>query len=138
MDSESSDDDIESWGWSEYFTQLQRIFMDLERQYGIARNSYCNYAIERLEVCEVTLIRLLSAFDAGRNGSGQGLVLDGLRERPIELRGLVRSLHFQWQQYSATIDHRSEQASYRAISNASGRRGRPAFFVAEQQIQYLP
>ena len=128
-------DDIESWGWSEYFSELERFFADLERQYGIARGSYCDYATERLDVCELTLNRLSSVIDAGR--SPEGTVLFGLRARLERLTDLVRSLRFQWHQYSATSDTRSEQSSYRAISIAGGRRGRPSFFVSEQQILYL-
>ena len=119
-------DDIESWGWSEYFSELERFFADLERQYGIARGSYCDYATERLDVCELTLNRLSSVIDAGR--SPEGTVLFGLRARLERLTDLVRSLRFQWHQYSATSDTRSEQSSYRAISIAGGRRGRPSFF----------
>lgn len=130
------EEDIESWGWSEYFIELQRFFTDLEIQYGIARSSYCDYANVRLEVCEVTLNRLLRAFDE-RDDLAQGMALNGLREKLVELRGLVRSLHFQWQQYAATVDHRSEQASYHAVATRSGGRGRPTFFVSEQQIVYL-
>ena len=108
-------DDVESWGWSEYFSQLQRFFADLERQYRIAQRSYCSYANERLEVCEVTMNRVLNVLDGGGGHKpAQGTVLYGLRERLIELRGLVRSLRLQWQQYAATIAHRAVQASYRA------------------------
>ena len=110
-------DDVESWGWSEYFSQLQRFFADLERQYGIAQRSYCSYANERLEVCEVTMNRVLDVLDGGGGHKpAQGTVLYGLRERLIELRGLVRSLRLQWQQYAATIAHRAVQASYRATA----------------------
>lgn len=89
MDNTDWEEDIKSWGWSDFFLQLQRFFINLERQYGIARSSYCDYANEQLEVCEVTLNHLLRASDwHGRNDVAQGMVLHGLRETLVELRGL--------------------------------------------------
>ena len=71
------------------FTQLQTFFRDLTRQFGIARLPYTQYAVERLELCEVTLDRLLGqismalnsdsdSLNAENSASGHGVVLHPL------------------------------------------------------------
>ena len=47
--------DFVSGDWSDYFTQLQTFVRDLTRQFGIARLPYAQYAVEGLELCNVTL-----------------------------------------------------------------------------------
>ena len=113
--------DFLSWGWSEYFTQLERFFRDLDRRFGLARRPYAEYATERLKICEVTLSRLASALNTAddnlgptNNTSAVQSGLGRLRERISELRSLTQSLRVQWQQYSTTIDITSEQLGYHA------------------------
>ena len=58
-------------------------FRDLTRQFGIARLLYAEYAVERTELCEVTLDRLLGQVGmadpdsviAENSASGHGVVL---------------------------------------------------------------
>lgn len=129
MEPENGEDrDLVSWGWSEYFTQLERFFRDLERQFGIARVSYAKYATERLEVCEVTLNRLLGLVYQRAATINDSIVQRGvvLTDKLLELRRLILALRAQWQQYSCTIEIISEQTSYHvSVAGTSGRRGQP-------------
>ena len=39
------------WGWERFFEELSAFLRDLNRQAGTANESYCEYAVERLEIC---------------------------------------------------------------------------------------
>ena len=39
------------WGWERFFEELAAFLRDLNRQAGTANESYCEYAVERLEIC---------------------------------------------------------------------------------------
>ena len=39
------------WGWERFFEELASFLRDINRQTGIANESYCEYAVERLETC---------------------------------------------------------------------------------------
>ena len=135
--------DSVTWGWSEYFAQLETFLRDLERQFGIARLPYVEYASERLELCEVTLSRIAAGLvnTAARpdiaSGENSNQVLHHFRDRIVELRRLIVSLRVQWQHYTTTVESGARQTSYRAGVDHSNRRGRPRFVISQEQLLYL-
>ena len=89
------------WGWEWFFDELAAFMRDLNRQVGCANESYCEYAVERLEIC----IQSVSS------------PIDHLRTRPAhinesdtsvaarysvhltELLQCLRGLYMEWQGY---------------------------------------
>ena len=51
-------------GWETFFEEIETFITSLQRQAGNASETFCQYAIERLEVCIVNLSRLLSLLRA--------------------------------------------------------------------------
>ena len=41
----------ETHGWTEFLKEFVRLVESSERQFGVANSGYCDYAIERLELC---------------------------------------------------------------------------------------
>ena len=126
------------WGWERFFDELSRFLRDLNRQTGVANESYCEYAVERLEVC----IRSVSA------------LLDQLRSRPpthvaddvsdvavhysvqlAELLQCLRGLYTEWQRYRDDGHHLS--TAYSVPTSQPSIQGRPRFIISREQICYL-
>ena len=38
--------------WTTYFNDISRFLEGAERQYGVANANFCEYVIERLELCD--------------------------------------------------------------------------------------
>ena len=123
------------WGWERFFDELSRFLRDLNRQTGVANESYCEYAVERLEVC----IRSVSA------------LLDQLRLRPpthvaddvsdvavhysvqlAELLQCLRGLYTEWQRYCDDGHHLS--TAYSVPTSQPSIQGRPRFIISREQI----
>ena len=51
------------WGLMEFFSEISRFLLTLERQYGIANQAFTEYAVIRIAVCS-----------RGVSGSGRGSV----------------------------------------------------------------
>lgn len=124
------------WGWERFFDELASFMRDINRQAGIANESYCEYAVERLEICIHSVSTLL----------------DQLRTRPVhvtdsvadiatrysvqlaELLQCLRGLYIEWQRYH---DEGHSLPSYSAPTLHSSTRGRPKFIISREQICYL-
>ena len=44
-------EDVELWGWTSYFENVSSFLRELQRNAEIANARYCDYAVERLEIC---------------------------------------------------------------------------------------
>ena len=40
--------------WTEFLKEIVHLIVDSERQFGVANSGYCNYIIERFELCLTT------------------------------------------------------------------------------------
>ena len=124
------------WGWERFFDKLASFLRELNRQNGVANESYCEYAVERLEVC----IHSVSALLRSTPGSATDDVTDVAAHYSVQLAELLqclRGLYNEWQRYRDDGQHLSPSTSYTVPTSQSNTPGRPKFVVSRDQICYL-
>ena len=125
------------WGLIQLFTEISQFLQTLERQYGIANQEFTEYAVNRLTVC----LRGVSSFCSTIAEAGEEVsdVTEYFSDLQV-LRSVLNSLIILWERYEETLESASGQGSdvsYTASFEQTGRRGRPRFMVAPQQLEYL-
>ena len=128
---------VTPWGWTQFFDELSRFLRSADRQYGLCDEQYCDYAINRFE----TAVQNVDGFKE-RVQTADGSVDDTESLHSISL--LLTDLHHeltsllqQWQEYSDRIDAEVSIVRYSAPLHHHGDRGRPAFSISRQQLEYL-
>ena len=118
--------------WCEYFASLQTLLDSTRRQFGLANETYTEYAIERLTL---SCRGLASIRDAVRQADRD----DSLNAVDALLAGLLRNMHAllqYWQLYQGTLD--ANTARYCVPTDRQPRqRGRPRFDISQEQLEYL-
>lgn len=132
--------DIELWGWTNYFDNISSFLRDLQRNAGIANLRYCEYAVDRLEVCLSSAHLLVNHMDSALHRlRGDDLHHITQYKRCVEeLITYLQQIANDWQGY-VDVFHTGEQnaGAYRAPVVASGQRGRPRFQIEREQLEYL-
>ena len=118
---------------------------EIGRQYGVANESFTEYAIERLELtiqsCGVILDRFVSATTEPWDEDDHRVVLqyrDEIQDLISDLRRVLR----QWHEYRSVLDSGvTSFLSYWVQSESDDgsrrSRGRPRFDVSIEQLRYL-
>ena len=127
-----------------FFSRIEFFLRTSERQFGVANLSFCEYAIERIELAinSCTIIRRLF------EGPHQDIAFDEEEERVIVdykqcLNELIRYLQLaldEWKQYDTLLEATSSarpQHSYQVPLIYTGRQGRPQFNIDKEQLEYL-
>ena len=57
-------EDLTAWGWVPFFDEMESFVRELSRQAGVSNESYCEYAVERLETCIRSLSSLVNLFQS--------------------------------------------------------------------------
>lgn len=127
------------WGWNRFFEEMSAFVRDADRRAADANFSYCEYVLDRLDVCIESLSSLVLL----------------LRSRPLsvtsedtfvaeEYSGLLsvllrylRGLYEQWDTYQNRASTSSASFAFSAPLFHSSLRGRPKFVISKEQIQYL-
>ena len=109
------------------------------RQFGNFSENYANYAIERLEICIITVSCLTAHLENGAVlvQPEYHEVVTGYKNNMESLVTYLRSLSGEWERYIASMEHVSESLRYRVATRESVSRGRPPFIVAKEQLDYL-
>ena len=126
------------WGWERFFDELGSFITDLNRQAEFANESYCEYAVDRLEICIHSLTSLIDHLRTSppRVTERQASVAAQYSVQLTELLQCLRALYVQWQGYFDNGILRS--TAYSApLSHSSNLRGRPKFEITHEQLCYL-
>ena len=130
----NGDDDVHGpWGWSRFFIDLCDFLGSLERQYGIANQSFTEYAVDRLTISVRNVSRLCSVIDEAEGDTSE---LSDCISNLHELHGILLSLFALWQRYEETIESIAD-VSYTTSVEHTGQRGRPRLMISEYQLEYL-
>lgn len=133
-------EDVELWGWTNYFENVSSFLRELQRNAGIANVRYCDYAVERLEICLSSAHLLADHMDSALQRL-QGDDLHHITEykRCVEeLITYLQQIANEWQGYvDAFYTGEQNQAAYRASVTLTGQRGRPRFQIEREQLEYL-
>ena len=118
--------------WCEYFTSLQTLLDSTWRQFGLANETYTEYAIERLTLSCRGLASIRDAvLQANRD--------DSLNAVDALLAGLLRNMYAllqYWQLYQGTLN--ANTARYCILTDRQPRqRGRPRLDISQEQLEYL-
>ena len=124
------------WGWERFFEETESFVTDLNRRAGAANESYCEYAIERLETCISSVSSLVDLLRS-RQLETDGEVAH-LSVQLAELLQCLRGMHVEWQAFIDGFQHVSPAStSYTAPIILSSGQGRPRFDITHEQLQYL-
>ena len=99
-----------------------------------ASEAFCEYVVDRLELCVRSVASIISLLAASGASSDTGRLYATLLS---ELLGCLRSLYSQWSAYLDRGINATSGMSYRAPITHTGNVGRPRFLVTQHQLQYL-
>ena len=116
-------------GLTAYFEEISRL---LERQYGVANQSYTDYFLERLEIALSTCSGLLYHI--------RQRDLNGLEEYQSSLRELIECImviYKKWEEYIGVLESGTSSVAYTTPTSSSSGPGRPRFQITKDQLEYL-
>lgn len=136
----ASSSESQLWGWETFFDKISSFLRESGQQFGNCSENYANYAVERLEICIITVTRLKEHLE-----NGVALVepeyhevVTAYKNNMEDLLMYLRSLSEEWERYIVSMERISESLRYRAVTTESvGRPGRPRFIIAKEQLEYL-
>lgn len=128
----------ESFGaWTRYFADISQFLEGAERQYGIANENFCDYVLERLEVC-IGACSNLHDHMGTEVYSGDEDIIEQYRSNLEGLVECLRSLQGKWLEYEDIVTIRAERFRYRYLVGSTVRgRGRPRFNISKEQLVHL-
>ena len=120
----------ESFGaWTRYFDDISRFLEGIERQYGITNANFCEYVLDRLEVCIATCSNLRDHMVTGVASSDEEII-EGYRSNLEGLVECLRCLQVKWLEYEDIISIRAERFRYRyQVETVVRGSGRPRFNI---------
>lgn len=124
--------------WSRYFNNLSQLLEGAERQYGVADMNFCEYVLERLELCIDVLENLHDHMMVSLETESDDIEV--IEQYRSDLQGLVRCLrrvHMKWLEYEDVIGIRVNRFRYQVESMRLEGRGRPKFKIDREQLVYL-
>ena len=132
--------------WTTFFQRISRFLDAAQYQYGVADRNFCEYVLERLELCIVTCTTLcdhmgnaLTAAEADRLDNQDNLIIQEYYTHILGLENCLKSIHSQWMEYEDVIIRRADRFRYHVDSNvvSESGKGRPKFQVDKEQLVYL-
>lgn len=131
--------DSEVWGWRSFFDQITHFLEDLQRHFGVANESYTQYAVERLELCIVN-VRDLQYHLTHHEAVDEELriIIEQYDTQLIELLHCMKGLYDLWSEYSdELLIPNVSHFTYFTHTECSGSRGRPQLCITRNQLEYL-
>lgn len=123
-------------GWERYFDEINSFLQDLDRQAGVANESYCEYAVERLEICANTMFQLIyqlqSRISNGVVDSHGSAVVSQYVMQLTELLECLRGLWHEWLGNSDHIPRQSLSQNHSPNLLYSSTPGRPKFIISKE------
>ena len=140
---ESISDSEESvvWGWQRFFEEVHTVQESLMRHYGTANQRYAHYAAERLSTSVLAVSRIRDHLVDGRSSlsaENERLVISHYVHMLDELISCLRRLVGYWEVYVDELSEGNADVAYRsAVVYLPRQRGRPAFDISQEQLEYL-
>ncbi len=107
-----------------------------EHQYGIANHSFCEYVVDRLELCTNTCTQLHDQLLSASVEADEREIIAQYCENLLGLVESLKEIHSKWVHYEDMLDIHPTRFRYetqRIISVA----GRPCFHIEKEQLEYL-
>lgn len=126
--------------WDQFFQEMEAFVCSLDRFYGLANESFTEYAIERLEVCIVGVIRLKENFQPVSRSIRMALNSEELQlmeHYKCILTDLVVCLRELARKWSQEWDRLNIPSTMYTPQSMSASRGRPKFDIKRNQLEYL-
>ena len=129
--------------WSRFFGSLLSFVESLETQNGFATEAFCEYAVDRLELCvgslSIILRHLRTPLSPGQVVSDTSVMYSTMLSELLEC---LRLLYRQWGTYHDSCihgytTHGSTSSSFRAPLAYTGNVGRPRFHVTQQYLRSM-
>ena len=129
-------------GWERFFEGVEQLITTMDRNREGASAVYCDYILERMGMCIVTLSRLIAQMEVSPTRIVQfnQEEIDTIVSYQTLLRSLlenVRVLTRDWQQHQVLVEAQSVASAYRSPTAPSSSRGRPKFHIEKRQLEYL-
>ena len=123
--------------WTRYFDDISRFLDGAERQYGIANANFCEYVLERLEVCIDTCSSLRDHMVTG-GASGDEDIIEEYRSNLECLVECLRWVQGKWLEYEDIVSIGAERFRFRyEVERTVRGRGRPQFNISKEQLLHL-
>ena len=110
------------------------------RHYGTANERYVHFAVERLSTCVQAVCTVKDHLDDGQSiltGEDERGVVSRYVQQLDELASCLRQLVGYWEVYIDEMNGGNSDVAYRAPLVRLPRRGRPAFDISQEQLEYL-
>lgn len=103
--------------WRRYFDGVSEFLEGAERQYSIANENFCEYVVERLQLCKHTCSILSDHIGSASEtvagiDDGDVAIIEEYQSTISELLCCLRSLQRKWINYKGIIDSTSHDLSY--------------------------
>jgi len=119
-----------------FFQQVERIIIDLQRQHGVANERYTEYVIEKLALVHSSVQEIHDVIEEALNRSPSDETFCHIAEMLRQLKEVIVSLEYIWQEYQSSIEERST-TQYSIAVEYTQQRGRPRFAITREQLEYL-
>lgn len=130
------------WGWNRYFEEMGSLVRDISRRAGdasAANHSFCEYVLDRLEICIESLSSLVELLRTHPPSVTyqEAEVATRYSGQLAELLDYMRHLYVEWNGYLDGSHTLTVSTSYSVPISQHAGRGRPKFDINKEQIQYL-
>lgn len=120
---------MEISGWTEFFEEIIRLVESSERQFGAASSGYCDYTIERLELCITACSSIIDCMERSSQSDLEHCTL--LLSRLLQC---LYSMVNKWEDYNSATQHLLPLSP---SNDQMFERGRPSFKVSRDILVYL-
>ena len=90
-----------------FFQQVESFIIDLQRQHGVANERYTEYAMEKLALVHSSVQEIHDVIEEALNRSPSDETFCHIAEMLRQLKEVIVSLQYIWQEYQSSIEERS-------------------------------
>ena len=128
-------------GWSRFFEELHGLISDSHRQIGVANEAYVEFIIDKLDTALRSVRSILETLrDAEQElEPAETEIATTYSRRIAELITCIQTMLSYWYLYQDRLESSStDETGYQIqVVHVQGRRGRPAFGIARNQLEHL-
>ena len=129
-------------GWGRFFEELRRIIAESHQQIGVANEGYVQYIVEKLETGLRSLNSIQEILVNGEHEleAEEREIAANYSRRIAELATCIQTVLSYWHLYQDRLDsvNTDVETGYQVqVVHVQGSRGRPAFGIANTQLEYL-
>ena len=128
------------WGWERFFDEVHTVQDSIMTHYGTANRRYAHFVIERLSTCVQAVCNVKDQLHDGQTtltDEDEREVVSRYVQQLNELISCLCQLVGLWEMYIDEMNEGNVDTAYRAPLLRLPRRGRPAFDISQEQLEYL-